>query len=159
MPLKRALRGQNDLLTAAEGVPVVSHHADQEIRIVQNARSAALFAIGLAYKKYGAALEKQQEVIMNIADMMMEVLAMESSVMRARKLAGSGKGANASDMAAVYVRDALARVETSARNVLGACSPSSIEILRSLTAVEPVDTIALRRAIAGRLLGRESYGV
>ena len=95
---------------------------------------------------------------MNIADMMMEVLAMESSVMRARKLAGSGKGANASDMAAVYVRDALARVETSARNVLGACSPSSIEILRSLTAVEPVDTIALRRAIAGRLLGRESYG-
>ena len=101
---------------------------------------------------------------MNIADMMMEVLAMESSVVRARKLAVSGKGASACDMAAVYVRDALARVESSARNVLGACAPpeklhAHFCVLRGLTNVDPVDAIALRRQIAERLLGRESYGV
>ncbi len=159
MPLKRASRGQNDLIAAAKGVPSPNTSADPDTRIVNNAKKAALFAIGLAHAEYGAKLDKQEEVIMNIADMMIEVLAMESSVMRARKLAGSGKGANAADMAAVFVRDAAARVENSARAILGACSPSSIGVLRSLNSAEPVDTIALRRAIAARLLGRESYAV
>ena len=159
MPLKRAARGQNDLLKAAKGMPSPDRNADPEIRIVNNAKKAALFAIGLAHEKFGAALDKQQEVMMNIADMTMEVLAMESSVMRARKLAGSGKGANAADMAAVYVRDAIARVENSARNVLGTCSPSSFGVIRELTAVDVTDTIALRKQIAARLLGREAYGV
>jgi hypothetical protein len=91
--------------------------------------------------------------------MMMEVLGMESSVMRARKLQAVKMGANAADMAAVYVRDAMARIETSARNVLGECAPASFPVLKTLTAIDPVDAITLRRQIAGRLLGRESYGV
>ncbi len=168
MPLKRAARGLNDLLKAAQamaaGVPESAAGADAELRIVANAKRAVLYTLGIAHKKHGAALEKQQEVIMNIADMMMEILAMESSVIRARKLGGGGKGANATDMAAVYVQDALARVENSARNVLGACSPSEklhahFCVLRGLTNIDPVDAIALRRQIANRLLGRESYGV
>ncbi len=159
MPLKRAARGQNDLLEAAAAVPEPDRHPDAELRIVNNAKSATLFVIGLAHKKYGTALDKQQEIIMNIADMMMEVLAMESSVMRARKLAVLKKGGNANDMAAVYVRDAMARIESSARNVLGECSPSSFGTLKTFTAIEPVDAIALRRRIAERLSGRESYGV
>ena len=168
MPLKRAARGLNDLLKAAQamaaGVPESAAGADAELRIVANAKRAVLYALGIAHEKHGAALEKQQEVIMNIADMMMEILAMESSVIRARKLGVAGKGANATDMAAVYVRDALARVENSARNVLGACSPSEklhshFCVLRGLTNIDPVDAIALRRQIANRLLGRESYGV
>ncbi|HWE51015.1 MAG TPA: acyl-CoA dehydrogenase family protein [Bryobacteraceae bacterium] len=159
MPLKRAARGQNDILEAAAAAPVPDQNPDPEIRIVNNAKRAALYVIGQAYKKHGAALDKQQEIMMNIADMMMEVLAMESSVMRARKLAAQKKGANAAGMAAVYVRDAMARIENSARNVLGECSPSGFSLLKTLTSVDPIDAIGLRRSIAERLLGRESYGV
>jgi alkylation response protein AidB-like acyl-CoA dehydrogenase len=155
MPLKRAARGQNDILEAAAATPVPDQNPDPELRIVNNAKSATLFVIGLAQKKYGARLEKQQEIVMNIADMMMEVLAMESSVMRARKK----KSANAKDMAAVYVRDAMARIETAARNVLGECAPASFSVLKSLTVIDPIEAITRRQQIAERLLGRESYAV
>ena len=168
LPLKRGSRGLNNLreaaLAMAASVPLADTGDDSDLRVVANAKKVLLFALGVAHAKHGTGLEKQQEVIMNIADMMMEVLAMESSVIRARKLSGSAKGANARDMAAVYARDALAKTESSARNVLGACSdPDKLHshfcIVRGLTNVDPLDTIALRRQIAGRLLGRESYGV
>jgi alkylation response protein AidB-like acyl-CoA dehydrogenase len=157
MPLKRAARGQNDILKAAEqaATPIGCYGPDPEMRIVNNAKRATLFVIGHAHKKYGAALDKQQEIIMNIADMMMEVLAMESSVMRARKK----KSSNAKDMAAVYVRDAMARIETSARNILGECAPASFGELKTLTQIDPIEAITRRQKIAERLLGRESYGV
>lgn len=167
-PLKRASRGLNDLLTAAAaaaaGVPVADTGTDSDMRVVANAKKVLLYALGIAHGRHGSALEKQQEVIMNIADMMMEVLAMESAVIRARRLASNGRGASATDMAAVFARDALARVESAARNVLGACSApellhSHFCVVRGLTNIDPVDAIALRRAIANRLLGRESYGV
>ena len=101
---------------------------------------------------------------MSLADMMMELFAMESSLLRAHKLAALGKGANATDMASVFIRDALARIEDSARQVVGRCSPAETldadwRALRSLTDVEPLDAVKLRRQIAGRLLGREAYVV
>jgi hypothetical protein len=67
-------------------------------------------------------------------------------------------------MSAVFLRDALARVETSARNVLGACLEGAelraqMTVLRRLAECDPVDAVVLRRAIAGRLLAREQYVV
>ena len=119
-------------------------------------------AIGLAYQKYLDGLEKQQEIVMSIADMMMDTFAMESALLRTRKLTASGKGGNAADMCAVLLRDALSRVEVSARQVLGACSEgdalrTNMAVLRRLAKYEPVNAVALRRQIAGRLLARERY--
>ena len=95
--------------------------ADEEMRLVANAKSIALLTLGLAYQKYAAELDKQQEVTMSIADIAMETFAMESALLRTRKLAG--KATIAKEMTAVFLRDAMARVETAARSVLGACSP------------------------------------
>jgi alkylation response protein AidB-like acyl-CoA dehydrogenase len=155
MPLKRAARGQNDLLTT---------EPQPDGTLIGNARAAALFALRIANRKHGAQLEKQQEVIMNVADMLMEILAMESAVLRARKLQAKGKGANAIAMSTVFAHDSLARIESAARNVIAACSaPESLSedyaTLRSMTNIDPVDAIALRRQIAERLLARESYAV
>jgi hypothetical protein len=169
MLLKRAARGQLELIPAVQSVikeigrvTSESPSTDEEIRLVQSAKKVALFTIGIAYQKYQADLEKQQEVVMNISDIIMEVFAMESSLLRSRKLAASGTGTNAADMCSVFLRDAMDRVEVSARNVIGACSAGNalrqnMAALRGFANYNPLDAIALRRNIAGRLLAAGRY--
>lgn len=167
MLLKRAARGQLGLISAVQSVLSRTvkgeADADEETRLVHNAKNIALFAIGIAYKKYGTELEKQQEVVMNISDIVMEVFAMESSLLRSRKLAASGAGTNAADMCAVFLREAMDRVEMSARNVIGACSAGNVRenmsTLRGFANYDVVDAIAMRRNIAGRILAAGCYTV
>jgi alkylation response protein AidB-like acyl-CoA dehydrogenase len=163
MLLKRAARGQSVLLQAAQAAlsgaaaPTPSAASDEEARLLQNAKQLALFAIGIAHQRSGPQLEKQQELLMSISDMVMEIFAMESSLLRSRKLAGAGKGANAADMCSVLMRDAMGRLELSARNIVGACSSGStlgehMAAVRRLAGCDPLNTVALRRSIAARLL-------
>ena len=176
MLLKRAARGQLGLIPAVQaviGVPgdgatvsasIDKDDQDEDARLVQSAKKIALFTIGIAYQKYGAELEKQQEIVMNISDIIMEVFAMESSLLRSRKLAASGAGTNAADMCAVFLREAMDRVEVSARNVIGGCSDGhalheNMAALRGFANYDPLDAVALRRNIAGRLLAAARYTV
>ena len=170
MPLKRAARGQLPLLEAARAIlqhtepQARGESADAELNLVRNAKRIALLTLGIAHQKYGAQLEQQQEIIMNLSDIIMEVFAMESSLLRSRKLAAAGGGANAADVCAVYSRDAIARVELSSRTVLSACNQGE-ELRRHLSRLcqyashDPVNAIAIRRQIAGRLLASERYTV
>jgi alkylation response protein AidB-like acyl-CoA dehydrogenase len=167
MALKRATRGLTPLLEAArallqrsEGEP--DGPGDVDLNLVRSAKKIALLTLAIAHQKYGAQLDQQQEIMMGISDIVIEAFAMESALLRSRKLAQSGAGANAADASAVYLRDALARVELSSRTVLSTCLESD-ELRRQLSRVhqyashDPVNAIALRRQIAGRLLERERY--
>src|SRR6202161_635595 len=122
MLLKRAARGQLALMQAVQKLmgELLSGPApdggDEETRLVANAKKIGLLAMGLAYQKFAMDLEKQQEVLMGISDIVMEIYAMESVLLRTRK---NSAGA---EMSAVFLRDAMARVEFSARGVLAACS-------------------------------------
>jgi len=177
MPLKRAARGQLPLFEAARAVlkqsenPSLSNKKQsvaetetEEDCLVRNAKTIALLTLAVAHEKYGAQLEKQQEVIMNLADITMEVFAMESSLLRSQKLVSAGKKANPLDICAVYLRDATARIETFSRTVLSACSEGDV-LRKHLASVRgyadhtPVNSIALRRQIAARLLSSERYSV
>ena len=120
--------------------------------------------MGVAYQKYMFELEKQQEILAGITDVIMDIFAMESALLRAQKLAEAGEGANAADMTAVLVRDGMAHIDVTARNVLGACSEgdtlrTNLVVLRRFTKYEPADSISLRRKIAHRLLDAERYVV
>jgi alkylation response protein AidB-like acyl-CoA dehydrogenase len=169
MLLKRAARGQLALLPAVQSVlsgnlteTTGSGDAVEEMRLVHNTKQIALLTIGIANQKYGTELQNQQEVLMSISDIIMEALAMESSLLRSRKSAVSGKGVNAADMCAVFLLEAMGRVEVSCRNVLGACLDGealrrNMSVLRSLANSDPNDAIALRRNIANRLLATERY--
>ncbi len=169
MPLKRAARGLLPLFEAARAVlhetgELASKSEDTEMSLVQSAKKIALLTLGVAHEQYGAQLEQQQEIIMNLSDIIMEVFAMESSLLRSRKLAGGGGGANAADACAVYLRDAIARIELSSRTVLSACAQGdelrqNLSRLREYANYDPVNTIALRRQIAVRLLANERYTV
>jgi alkylation response protein AidB-like acyl-CoA dehydrogenase len=170
MPLKRAARGILPLLDAARAVVQtedarpVEVAGDPELGLVRNAKKIALLTLGLAYEKHGAKLEQQQEIILNMSDIIMEVLAMESSLLRSRKLAAAGGGANAADACAVYLRDAISRIEVSSTTVLSACAQGdelrrNLSRLRAYAAHDPVNSIELRRQIARRLLASERYTV
>jgi alkylation response protein AidB-like acyl-CoA dehydrogenase len=141
LPFKRAERGQNDLLTAACDVDTTP--TDD---VVENAKRAFLFTVTQADRN-------QQEMAMNLADMMIEIFAMESAMLRAKKRP------SAMDMATVFARDSLARIENAARNILGTCAPDAFPIIRKLTEMPLIDSIGLRRRIARRLLDREAYVV
>jgi len=160
MLLKRAARSRLNLLPAA--APEFSEE-EEESSLVHCAKQIALMALDLIRQRFQHETEKQQEVLMSIADIVMEVFAMESSLLRRRKFA-PGQGENAAAMCTTLLRDALARVETSAAAVLGACLGGAalharMMALRQLAGCDPVDAVGLRRAIAGRLLAKERYVV
>jgi alkylation response protein AidB-like acyl-CoA dehydrogenase len=179
MALKRAARGVLPLMEAARqelSTPGDDRNddrgddrgddrnpgtGDREMRLVRNAKRLALFTLGIAEEKYGAELEKQQEVVMGLSDLFMETFAMESTWLRSRKLAAAGKG-SAAEISAVFLRDAMGRMQAASQNVLAACCDGdklaqSVAKLRSLAEYEPVNAIALRRRIAGRMLEAERY--
>jgi alkylation response protein AidB-like acyl-CoA dehydrogenase len=169
MLLKRASRGQLALVPAAQALmgeilagSIASDGADDEKRLVRNAKKIALLSLAVAFQKHGTELEQQQELLMNIADIVMDAFAMESSLLRARKLTGSPKGGVATDLCGVFLRDAMARIELAARNVAGACLEGdflrkTMQVLRRFAAYDPPDSVALRRKIASRLIARERY--
>jgi hypothetical protein len=162
MLLKRAARGQLALLEAAEsafhGSDVVSPSDDEEYRLMANAKKLALMCLAAARRKYPEALERQQEILMHIADMIIEAYVMESALLRARKLAWEGRQSMAADATSVLLRDAMARIEISARNVLAAApDAAALRQSRRLAEYEPVNAIELRRRIAQRLLQNERY--
>jgi hypothetical protein len=107
MLLKRAARGQLDLLAAATGVlqEVLGSPRGgedeptgpfaEETKIPLNAKKIALMLMGVAYQKYMLEMEKQQEILANITGVVIDIVATESALRRIQKLAESSKGANA----------------------------------------------------------------
>jgi hypothetical protein len=170
MPLKRAARGLLPLFEAANSIlqqhelePADDKASDDESCLVDGAKKIALLTLGVAQQKHGARLEQHQEIIMNLSDIIMEILAMESGLLRSRKMV-EGSGLNAADACAVYLRDAIAEIELSARTVLSACAQGQelrgyLSRARAFADHDPVDAIAVRRQIAGRLLATERYTV
>ena len=171
MLLKRATRGQLALIAAAQaevagimGEPARSSPPDKETSLVQAAKKIALLTIGIAYQQHGADLEKQQEIVMNISDIIMEVFAMESTLLRTRKLVALGDSTNVAAICAVFLRDAMHRIAISSETVIASCSnpntlPKNMAELCRLANQDPLDAINLRRSIAARLLASGCYRV
>ena len=164
MLLKRAQRGQLPLVEAVKKLQaeILSGPRAGGAAWSRTPRKTALFALGVAYQKYGAALEEQQEVLASITDIAMNAFVMESVELRAQKLAHLRKGEIAADAAEVFLREAMETVESAARNVLAACSEgdtlrTNLAVLKRFTKFEPVNAIAARRRIAERLLAAEHY--
>ena len=171
MLLKRAQRGQLPLVEAVKKLqaevlagPTLSAGGDEDTKLAANAKKVALFALGVAYQKFMNALEDQQEVLAGLTDIMMNAFAMESVLLRTQKLAAQKKGDIAADMCSVFLREAMETVESAARTVLAASSEgdalrTNLAVLKRFTKFEPVNAIALRRKIAGRLLEADRYAV
>jgi alkylation response protein AidB-like acyl-CoA dehydrogenase len=162
MLLKRAQRGQLPLVEAVKKLQTEILSGPVAASLVENAKKTALFTLGIAYQKYGAALDDQQEVLASVTDIAMNAFVMESVELRARKLAQLHRDEIAADISAVFLREAMEIVESAARNVLAACSEgdalrTNSGVLKRFTKFEPVNAIAARRRIAERLLAAGRY--
>jgi alkylation response protein AidB-like acyl-CoA dehydrogenase len=129
--------------------------ADEQ-NLLANAKKLTLFAAGAATQRYVRQIADEQEVMGAIADMIIEVFAMESAILRAEKIAAA-QGAEAATlpiaMARIYADKAMSAIELSARKVISAASEGDMQrtqltILRRLAKHDPADTIALRRQVA-----------
>jgi alkylation response protein AidB-like acyl-CoA dehydrogenase len=170
MLLKRAGRGQVALLPAAQKVSgeilsgqLSADGIGDEERLIQNAKRIALLSIGMAYQKFGADLEKQQQVCISLANIVMEAFAMESAWLRKEKLAARGKASMAAEICSVFLRDAMARIELAARDVVGATAQgdtrTTMQVLRRLAVYDPINIAETRHNIAAKLLERERYAL
>jgi alkylation response protein AidB-like acyl-CoA dehydrogenase len=121
--LKRAMSGQLPLMAAIKKLmdEVLSGSSAgeemegplaEERKLVAQAKKLGLFASGAATQKYMQAIQDQQEVMGAIADMTIEVYAMESAVLRAQKITeqkGEAAAALAVAMTRVYLTQAMRR--------------------------------------------------
>ncbi len=111
------------------------------------------------------ALADQQEIVGAIADIIIEIYAMESCLLRARKLAArNGEAASALPVAMtqVYLASAMEKIEAAAKKVLAAVAEGDVlrtqmAILRRLAKYELFNTIELRQKIAQRVLEAGKY--
>ncbi|HXW90239.1 MAG TPA: acyl-CoA dehydrogenase family protein [Terriglobales bacterium] len=176
--LKRAMSGQLPLMPAIKklmdevvaGPSVAEDRAGplaEERKLVAQAKKLSLFAAGSATQKYMQALENQQEILGAIADMVIEVYAMESAVLRAQKISertGQSSAALPIAMTRVYLSLAMEKVEACARKIIAAVAEgdmlrTQLAILRRLAKYEPFNTIALRQQIAQTILERGKYSL
>jgi alkylation response protein AidB-like acyl-CoA dehydrogenase len=131
---------------------------------VESFKKIALMVFGVALQTFGEALGDQQEVLMHIADIMMDVFAAESAVLRAIAAASlpAAHGPLQADAARVFVNDAAMRIEAAAKQALAAMADGDplrtmLAALRRLTKTMPINTAALRRRIADETVSRGGY--
>ncbi|MFP5105717.1 acyl-CoA dehydrogenase family protein [Neobacillus sp. C211] len=137
----------------------------QEKYLVRNAKKIALLAAGLATQKYGKALEKEQEVLANIADLISNVYAMESVVLRTEKaIAKTGLDKNKQKLlyTQIYCQEAFNELEAIAKETLVAVEQGDtlrmmLSSLRKFTRHTPINVIVKKREAADIIIKAERY--
>ena len=177
MLVKKAMKGEVDLFTPAMAVqkelmsvPDFST-ADSddffaaEKKALQNAKKAILMTAGAAVHKFMQNLDKEQEVMMNISDMLIELFVCESTLLRTEKLISVRGEAAASlqiDMTRTYISDSLERINLSGKHAIASFNDGdTLRImlmgLKRFTKYEAYNTIAARRRIADKLIEENGY--
>jgi butyryl-CoA dehydrogenase len=175
--MKRALSGKLPLLAAIKRVMdevtqppsldgTASDPLDREASVLAAVRKMALFAAGVASQRFMTGLEEQQEIVADLADMISHVYALESALLRARKLAAAGRNSAepAAAMTALLADETMALAEKASRRVLAACGQgdalmTQLAILRRLARFTPADTVALSRTVAKHAIALERYPI
>jgi len=138
-----------------------------ELNLLANAKKLTLFVAGAATQKYMQQIADEQEVMGAIADMIIEVFAMESGILRAEKIA-AGQSSEASAipvaMARIYADKAMSTIELSARKIIAAVAEgdtlrTQLTILRRLSKHDSADTISLRRQVARHVIKAGKYSL
>jgi len=175
--MKRALAGQLPLLPAIKKLmdevtqpPSFEASAEtgeplaREAEILAAAKKIALFAAGVASQRFMAALQDEQEVMADLADIIMQVYALESALLRAHKLASSRRSSAevAAAMTGLLAEETVDLAEHAARRVLAACAEgdllrTQLAILRRLARFTPADAVGLSRTVARECIRLERY--
>jgi len=175
MLMKRAMSGQLALIPAAMKLadeilagPSFEEAPDgvlaEEVRVIANAKKMFLQAAGGAVQRFREKLAEEQELIGALANIVMEIYAMESTLLRAQKAAATtGEAASVMiDAARVFIADAAERVDHEAKRAISAVHEgdmlmTQMAVLKRFGKRPAVDTIALRRRIAAAVQAQDKY--
>jgi len=162
MLIRRAIKGDLPLLARARQLQdEILGAAGSSDAPVEAFKKVALMALGLGLQRYGDDISEQQEILVAMADIIIAVACAESAMLRASVAEGNLAPFHA-DAAAVFINDAAARIEASAKQVLAAIGEGDtlrthLAALRRLLKVAPIDTVVRRRRIADETVRRGHY--
>ena len=126
---------------------------------------AVLMAAGKAAEKFGPKLDHEQEVLMNLADMLIEVYVIESTILRTEKLIakyGEEGSKLYQDMAKLYMNEAVTKIKNAGDEAV-ACFAEGDELrvmlmgMKRFTKTDPVNTKELRHAIADVMIKENKF--
>ncbi|GAB3553079.1 acyl-CoA dehydrogenase family protein [Spirosoma fluminis] len=177
MLLKRAMKGELDLMgpamaVAKEIMSIPDFNSDEEEglfiaekKVLRNLKKAGLMVAGAAVQKFMMNLSSEQEILMNIADMVIEIYAAESVLLRVEKLIGT-KGEEAvalqKQMALVYLHEAVEKVNNAGRAAITSFAEGDelrgmLMGLKRFTKIEPMNLKNARRQIADAMIAENKY--
>jgi alkylation response protein AidB-like acyl-CoA dehydrogenase len=166
LPLfQKAMALMDELTGGGSPAPAEEGLLAAEARMVAGAKKVALMGLGAAVKKYQQALSDEQEILGHFADVAMETYALESAVLRTQKRArrlGEDKSRLQAAAVRCFAQDAMDRIEVSARRLLAAVDEGDmlrtyLAALKRFTKREILDTVALRRQVAGAVVEADGY--
>ncbi|WP_075619775.1 acyl-CoA dehydrogenase family protein [Paenisporosarcina indica] len=175
--LRKAMKGELPLLQKAQALQeellmmmpeeIEDTPLAQEKYLVQNAKKIALLAAGLAAQRYGTKLETEQEVLVNIADIVNNLFAMESAVLRTEKAIhrdGVEKANQKLLYTQIFCQEAFECIEKDAKETLIAAVEGDnlrmmLSALRKLTRSTPYNIIAKKRDASVKLINAEKFVV
>jgi len=177
MIMKRAMKGSLDLLGPAQAVakdlmavPDFSTNDgdglfSKEHKVIQNLKKAGLMVAGAAVQKFMQNMKEEQEVLMNLADMLIEGYVAESALLRVEKLVSlRGKEACSlhMDMARCYLHLAVDGISRAGKEAIYAFAEGDelrlmLMGLKRFTKIEPMNLKEARRRIANHMIEKNLY--
>src|SRR6266550_5341355 len=173
MLIRRALKGEIGLIPAAKklqdellspsGASLSTEEGlDADLKTVAAMKKVALMVLGTAMQTYGLKLADEQEILCAAADILIDIYAAESAVLRARAAAARADAALHQAAARTFVNDATQRVQAAAANALAAMADGDtlrtlLAALRRVLKATPINTVALRRTLADATVARDRY--
>ena len=175
--MKRAMAGKLALLPAIkkvmdevmsppsfDGAGESGSSLARETAVLASVKKITLFAAGVASQRFITGLEEQQEIMVDLADMISQIYAFESALLRALKLtsAGRSQASVAGAMTGLLAEGSMDLAETAARRILASCAEgdalhTQLAILRRLTRYTPANATALSRSVARSCIDVEKY--
>ncbi|MFC5531505.1 acyl-CoA dehydrogenase family protein [Cohnella yongneupensis] len=162
--IARAQEVQRELLIPGPSAPLSNQPLARQAAIVTALKKVFLMIGGLAIQTHGLRMDREQEIVASLADAMIELYALESALLRTRKLTELRGAAadNAIDMTTLFAEEALEKAGQRARLMLASLASGEalrlqLSVLKRLLKFDPGDVIALRRRIAARVISAEQY--
>jgi alkylation response protein AidB-like acyl-CoA dehydrogenase len=175
--LRRALQGRLNLLPAAQAIagelmtysPLSVQLPDTPLALqehmVRMSKKICLMVAGVAAQKFGQNLPKEQEVMAKIAEIAIEIFAMESGLLRTQKIIaknGEEKARYQIEAVKVYVDEMIPQIELWAKQLVayveeGDMLRTQFAGIKKLARYQAIDSIRLKQSVAARIIDLEAY--
>lgn len=176
--IRRITKGTFDLMSAFHQVsddiekfePFSSDDPEvlnTQTKLIEISKNISLLVVGIAYEKYGKNIREEQELVGMISNMVIEIYAMESALLRSQKMLHTNKPGRPIipvKMTRVLVYNSLEKISFLARGALeamenGELLEKHLNMIRRLMVSPPINTVALRRDIADAMIGYGRYSL